>query len=423
MPIDSNISIRKRIFVIAAGALLALYALSLATSMAGMELFGYGTVVFAMVALATKKYNLVRLGPEPWFLAFLLVVAAGALNATTLPMKFRIDVVGQLRFILLLYALTITFIELESWQQRFLNIVVVAFAIAAVYGVVQSFTGLDRIDAKSTYDHDTFGGVAVWRARGFFSNTMSFAYCLGQVFAFAFAYLLCRRGSQKRRLVTVALTTILGLGLICTFTRGAWVGIGGALVVMAFVYRRDLGVKLTAGLAGVLLVGALSSSLVRDRLASIINEGASHSVSQRYDLWRVNWQMFKDHPIVGVGYGYNYFFTHEYNQKVFGHESFEAQTHNNFLQVLAGSGLPGFVIWLYFCAFFFWSALKLYWRDRGQDTLARAVALGSVGAQVFFHIGGLTQSTFFDAKPLHILLCGWALVMAMLLKPTRALQV
>jgi O-antigen ligase len=396
---------------------LFLYSLSLASSMAGMEIFGYGLTLIAFVAVARKSLRFQKTGVERSFLIFAVVIGVGALLATGLPTKLRIDVFGQLRWILLLYALTAIFTKFSGWQKKVIDLVLFFYVIASLYGIAQAFTGWTW--PAGDYEPHQFAGHIVFRSRGFFSNTMSFSYCLGQCLALVFAMIVATPSASGAEVKVRAsrahwvLFLVFAVCLLCTFTRGAWVGAALAIVAMSFLYNWRFGVKVLAGVVGLVVLGALVSPMVRERLLTILHENPGQlSVSQRYDLWKVNWQMFKDHPFFGVGYGYNYYFTPEYNLKVFGHEAFAAQAHNNFLQVLAGAGIFGFVTWLYFCGYFFWLSAKTFLQLRETKSWLRSFALGLFGAQIFFHFGGLTQSTFFDAKPLHLLIVGWAILLA-----------
>jgi O-antigen ligase len=393
--------------------LFVLYAASLASSMAGMEMFGTAITVVALLAALTKKIPLKKTGVEMALLVFSVAVVIGALLANGLPMKMRIDAVGQLRWILLLYALTTLFSQYADWQKKFVNLLIGFYVIVAIYSVYQAFTGDTLFGILDATEADHYGGHALWRARGLFSNTMSYSYCLGQCMTMAFAFFIgTRREKSSRDYKYLYFFAAMAVSLVFTYTRGAWVGSGIALVAMSFLYNWRLGLKVTGSIAALVVVCAMISPAVHDRLLMFTQASPDQAVSERYDLWRANWAMFKDHPWFGVGYGYNYYFTPEYNQKIFGHPAFVAQAHNNFLQVIAGCGLVGFLAWVTFCGYFLWLSAKTFWQRRHENSWLGGLALGIFGAQVFFHIGGLTQSTFFDAKPTYVLLCEWALLLA-----------
>jgi len=392
--------------------LFVLYAMSLASSMAGMEIFGSILSFAGLVAAISGRVPLRRSGVEWVLLLFSVVVFIGACLAADLPLKLRIDVAGQLRWILLLYALTMFFTQFADWQKRFVDLLLALYVIVAVYGIYQAFTGDLFFGILSPVGADTYAGHTFFRARGFFSNTMSYSYCLGQCLAMAFGFFLCSLKSKSPDKKNLAFFVAMAIGLVFTFTRGAWVGTGVALLAMSFLYNWRVGLWALAAVVAVVGVAAFASPAVHERLITISQSTPDQSVAQRYDLWRANWEMFKDHPWFGIGYGYNYYFTPEYNLRIFGHPAFVAQAHNNFLQVIAGCGIIGFFCWLYFCGYFIWLSARTFWQNRHKDSWLAGISLAVFGAQIFFHVGGLTQSTFFDAKPLYILLCEWAVLIA-----------
>jgi O-antigen ligase len=111
--------------------------------------------------------------------------------------------------------------------------------------------------------------------------------------------------------------------------------------------------------------------------------------------------MFKDHPLLGVGYERNSLRTQEYNVKVFGEKGFSGHAHNHFIQMLAGTGILGFICFMGFISWFYWIAWQL-WRSASAGTELKAIGLGSLGAQTLFHLGGLTEAVFVDGEANHM---------------------
>jgi hypothetical protein len=102
-----------------------------------------------------------------------------------------------------------------------------------------------------------------------------------------------------------------------------------------------------------LLIGYMAPSSVWDRLsglrkltsASTIDEADSEgSAAQRFEIQKVAWQIFIDHPIFGVGLG-SY---KQFNARYAPHLGMK-DTHNTYLNLAAEVGLPGLMFW---CALF-----------------------------------------------------------------------
>ncbi len=413
-----------RIFKRLLSVFFVLYCVSLATTMAGMETFGYGLAIFVFAYMALNWKNpsvhFPRLSPNfsvEWAMILMVLVAiVGAIASPHLPVKDRIDCVGQQRWMLLLYALTaclaVFSLDNPNSLPKAFWILFVCFAVAVLFGIFQSLFNVGFFFRPAyTRPPATYGPLTIYRARGFFSNCMSFAYSLGQVACFAFAFALAADIPPKIRRLLYAFFIWFVIGICFTFTRGAWLGSILAFVAMGLLWNKKVGIQIIVAIAALIAIGSIVSPGVRFRLKSIFHTHSDVSIEQRFQVWRVNLQMFKDHPLFGIGYGYNYYYTPEYNLKVLGHPGFNGNAHDNYLEVLAGSGIFGFVLWLFICGYFFWRTWILY-RNSSNGSWAKAIGLGGLGAQIFFHFGGLTQTTFFDAKNVHVLMLGWAFVLA-----------
>ena len=108
-----------------------------------------------------------------------------------------------------------------------------------------------------------------------------------------------------RRLIRVAAagaTLMLLAGLAATASRGAALGLVGALIVTPVLVR---GIRLRGAIAAaaglgvaVLLIVLVNPTSVAQRLSSFSGGGTGRS-----DLWRVAVKMAEDHPLQGVGAG------------------------------------------------------------------------------------------------------------------------
>lgn len=78
-------------------------------------------------------------------------------------------------------------------------------------------------------------------------------------------------------------------------------------------------------------------ALVEDYINGIIGDPLGNSFSQRKWLRQEAWRLFKLNPIVGVGIGQFRFYAATYGVDLY--------AHNNFLEILANTGLIGFIIY------------------------------------------------------------------------------
>jgi O-antigen ligase len=158
---------------------------------------------------------------------------------------------------------------------------------------------------------------------------------LGMLFVsvFPMASLLYKRAGLIGRLFWLACILTLLYGVYLTNSRGAMLGV--LVVIGAYIwYRRGM---VVAGILGV--VGLAAMKRVSSRMQEL--DAGEESASGRVDAWYEGLQMFKSHPLFGVGPGN---FT-DYNQLT---------AHNSFVLVLAETGFVGYVLWLALIGYSFW---------------------------------------------------------------------
>ena len=105
--------------------------------------------------------------------------------------------------------------------------------------------------------------------------------------------------------------------------------------------------------------------------------------------------------MLGVGFEQNGRLMQEYNLLLYGKTWRVTHAHNHFLHILTGVGIFGFLFFINFSLFMYGLAFKLWFTSSPADLFSRAVALGSIGAQTVFHVGGLSEAVFMDRESNH----------------------
>ena len=204
---------------------------------------------------------------------------------------------------------------------------------------------------------------------------------------------------------------LLFISVFLSMTRGVWAGIFVGLLMMAFLIRPLLGCVTTV-LAG-LSIGVLFMTwkTFADRIMHVFDYQNNYDL-QRVTLWKANWQIFLDHPWFGMGYTENARRLVEYYAKMGIPEErhFVSHAHNQYLHMLAGTGVFGLVIFLSVLLFF----LVITWKAWRLETqrFTKFVLLGCLSAQVCFHLGALTEANFEHSKVRFVLMLVWAFATA-----------
>lgn len=388
---------------------LALFCLSLITSMAGMELFGWALFALSLITLVQDpSYR--RLLVQPVMLAAyaLTVWVAVGLWWNSAHIAQPWTGVAEMRWVLSLGGLVVAFAAvLRHDRQRapvnvekFLLPVIAIAALISVYSISQYWTGADWLrGARSPLllIEESRGTEALrYRPYGLFKMTLTYACSYAMFGLIPFCLAFYYRGRKFWLLQAASL--VIFLSVFMTFSRGVWISLSVALLVLLWIlWRRALLVLPFVAVA----VGAFAlatSPVLRARVMSF-TDAKHESNSERMDLWRSNLLMFKTHPVIGVGYEQNGPPTlDEYYRELGITSEFKSHAHNNYLNFLSGTGLPGFAFYMFFIG----ASLWITWRNARTLSTSRSplyyVVLASFGAQIVLHVGGLTEYNFGDAE-------------------------
>jgi len=165
---------------------------------------------------------------------------------------------------------------------------------------------------------------------------------------------------QKCNSIYLKLTWIIGLLLVIialglTLSRGAWIALTAGLV---FYYYTDL-VQLwqTLKVKHPLLLGiglCFGIIVIGLGLFKIYNQNVESSIGRIF-LWKISLLMFRDYPLLGIGYGnYGYLFP-DYQAKLFDNpvnvkfidKACSAKmAHSEFFHILAETGIIGLLLFM-----------------------------------------------------------------------------
>jgi len=398
---------------------LFLYAVAVLTTMAGMEIFGWLSVLLGLVVTwQSKSANFPRrpilMAGDYSLLALLVIIVLSALLKAP-DSADKVFIIGNARFVLLFIAIRLGLEALpqtdsvEKTEKAFRAIIVI-LGIIGIYSIFQHFTGSDFIRGhRMAVTKVYFESGSAYRARGMWGHPVTFGHSMALSLMMLLGFSIAMPKS-KWKYIAWASTLACGLALLWSYTRGAWIGVAAAVFMMSLYLGRK--VAIASILSGVILVGggATISEKFRDRLTSIVSM-TNQSNTERLDVWRANIAMFKDNPILGVGYGVNEEIIGDYYTKLGITQEFGGHAHNNYLQFLSGTGLLGFAAYTAFSLIFLWMSHRLL-RTLPKDAhWQRAIAIGALGAQVALHVGGLTECNFKDAEVNHQYMLILALLM------------
>lgn len=207
-------------------------------------------------------------------------------------------------------------------------------------------------------------------------------------------------------LLPLASFGVLAMAMIMSWSRGGWLGMVGALLVVTVVRSRKallVGMAIALLMSYIVLAGGaqyLPPAVVQrvadfspfvsgvDVVSVEVND-ANWAVVERMAHWLAAVGMFTDHPWLGVGIG-NYAVAYP-NYALGRWRDPLGHAHNYYLNIAAEAGLLGLVAYLFLFATCFIAAWRAVRRTQGYW---RAVALGGLGVLVHLCIHNLFDNLF-----------------------------
>lgn len=366
--------------------LLVPLALPFLPNLAFMALVGAALLSFLLRVLLVGDISL-RLPRNPWLYLFLALLGLGAVTSVlpraSLP-EFLLHL-GGLGLLVLLYS---TLTRRQRMEQLLLALFVAA-TLAAAVGIAGYSVGLPM--ESGWVDEEAQPEIAA-RAYAPFGNPNVLAEYL--VFMFPFTLVLLWNQSDRWRqglFLGGALVQLLCLGL--TFARTGWVALAAVALVFALLVDRRL---LWLGAAGAVAALPLlpRAGVLLGRLASIFTMEDT-SALHRLAVWQDTWNMIGNFWITGVGLGHRAY-RMVYHYFALERIRFPFHSHNNYLQLVAETGVFGLLAFLVYLG----SVARSLWRrwQAAEDPFLRSLLGGLLAALAGILVFGFFETVLYLPK-------------------------
>lgn len=290
------------------------------------------------------------------------------------------------RWIVMAYFASFYGVKRNDQIQKIFEALIYSSLIAALYAFVQHFSGFDYLHGEPLRVHAY--GV---EAEGFFTHHLTYGGHVMMVFLMTLAVGVFHP-TVKKKLLFGIFTGLLGLALLWSYARSAWIGaFGGILALGLFLpkgYRWKIWLTL-ALMAGLLLIFQPS---IRTRITQSFT---TETQQARLNLWRTSLRIIKSRPLLGIGMANWGEAFKEFS--VDGYYMSTCHPHNDFLNEAVISGLVGLASFLLIWFFFFRKALLVLpkIKDRGIDW---ALAVGGTISLIAILVAGFFQNYQTDAE-------------------------
>jgi putative inorganic carbon (HCO3(-)) transporter len=407
-------SVREiRLGAVTVGATEALVGLTLAAWLARM--------------IATRE---IKTTHPPLLLPLLIFLGAILLSlAVTLSLQYSLKEILKWLEVLGIYLFVVNVVGKKE-AKTIILLILLAGISQALLGIYQFF---GRVGPEGFLLFDRF-----MRAYGTFEQPNPYGGYLGLVLPLAYSLSLGVRDRgkgirDKGSILLVALATaglvLMLAAMLMTWSRGAWLGFIAAFVVMNVVRSRRAAALFTLALillSFVVVMGGLQllPEAITQRFLDFLPflggvdisrveiTPANFAVIERLAHWQAGWDMFSEHPWLGVGIG-NYepvypAYALPYWDDPLGH------AHNYYLNIAAEAGLIGLSAYLILWVAVFWQAWRAVRRTSGYW---QGVAVGILG--ILTH---LAVHNFFDNLYVHGMYVHIAILLGLIFVATPVRQ-
>lgn len=232
----------------------------------------------------------------------------------------------------------------DMWIWRFMPFVVVLFLlnnyIDAKKVMLTAFAGITVTSVYAVYQ----GLAGMSRANGFYGHPMTLGGWLCIFLPLLLIEFFEKKLLKQYHWLAGLAFCICSAGLVFNATRGAWLAVAIVCGLLLIYYMLKSKRNVVIGALFIILISVVlvNNTKFMHRLDTIDDFDKYQSNTERILIWQSAWNMFKDHPILGVGLGQ---YTENYQKKYISPQAKEpnlTHAHNNFIQMLAENGIVGF---------------------------------------------------------------------------------
>jgi O-antigen ligase len=273
--------------------------------------------------------------------------------------------------LLLFFASLLPLLDSIKRITALLNLITIFGFIFAFFGILQSVLSPGKI----------YGIYEVRNAAPFgsFVNRHNFAAFIEMAIALPLAFLLTGVIKRDKRLLYITMTSLMGVSLILSGSRGGLVALLAEIAVIVLITlrrRSNTDRAIRAGLAVALVLVIIGGSIFvggESSLSRFVETAHSEDVTtSRSHIWSVTLNVIRDNFPFGAGIGafgvaYTPFDNHSGLERV-------EQAHNDYLQLASDMGVVGIALGGLFLFAFFRTGL----RNIGtENPYRRGVAVGA----------------------------------------------
>ena len=245
----------------------------------------------------------------------------------------------------------------REWVVRCSVASVISATLVSRYGVFQYVTG-SSVMAEAWVDSEMFTSISGRAISTLENPNMLGEYLILLIPLAVGMFVGC--GEGMRRIPALFCLGCMGVCLLMTWSRGAWLGLIGAALLFLFIWHRRAVWLIFAGIASIPILPYVLPASIIGRFTSIGNLGDS-STSYRMYIWRASCEMIRDYGWTGIGIGEGAWGKVYPLYAYLGVET-APHSHNLFMQIWIETGIGGLLLFVAVLFLLLQSVFTLYRR-------------------------------------------------------------
>lgn len=348
-----------------------------------------GTQIGLSIALLGWVWKVIAKRSFGWEHSFFELPVLVYLSAFVISIIFSQNRIKSLvslgdEWLLIIPFLLINNLKDEGFIKKLVNLIFLISGIVAIYAIWQHYTGMDllrhqQIDPSFILPYKKYRSIAFFDlplTYGFYAMLMGIlSFCLGS---------WEKRTSLKIFYFTVATLTITAN--FFTYTRSTLYAQIFAFIIYFIFFKSRNKTREILAVAGYLVLIYLIDPQILGRSLIAAQAGSFEQADIRSLIWSTSFNIFKDHPIFGIGFGNFPIFYQRYlkvTSEIFGH------AHNDFLNVAVNAGIVGFLAFIFMWVVFLKNILRRYKEKR--ESYSKALILGGILSVIAFLLASQFQ--------------------------------
>jgi O-antigen ligase len=231
-------------------------------------------------------------------------------------------------------------IQDESFLNKMIGALKIACLCSIVFLAAQMVVGLD-LRFYSELNQNTMDSNGI-RYPSYFHDSQKYAQFLAML---SFLFLINNKNIQRPAFMNAALFLLVTVAMFLTGGRSAFLGLSaGVVFLLLFAGMQYKKYILVGCVAGGVVIAFFSQSLILFNR----NDDINNSLDFRSAIWREAYDIYRTHPLLGIGIGNYQDYVSRYSQDQYlvldDEIIFLDQPENGYLKILTEFGAPAFLI-------------------------------------------------------------------------------